>query len=111
MAKDKTSVTLTERMINQLNELVKEIETPVSKNRTSLVNYYLYKIGNGDYDDLEPAKRDEKKIILVDKKMRQKAHEKAKEKGFKNVNEMLGAVIMSDAEKYLGEEDEADEQN
>lgn len=93
MAKKRTSIMLSEKSKNQFDFLQKKHKDTVALSSERLVNFILDKIIKGDYDDLEPPKKDNPKLIYANYDLRQKADEKAKEQGFKGVKEMMETVI------------------
>lgn len=80
------------KIIDELRELVSS-----DTSRVDLINGYLEDVIEGRYDDLPTPRRDKDKkhYLAVDKDLRQKANERAKALGFKDINEMIHHILKS----------------
>lgn len=95
MKDNRTSMRIQPSYMKIIDELRELISSDIS--RVDLINGYLEDVIEGCYDDLPTPCRnkDKKPYLAVDKDLRQKANERAKALGFKDINEMIHHILKS----------------
>lgn len=92
-----SKLTLSEEVVEEMDELVKE--SAVISNRNDLLSTLLYKIRKGDYDETFKNEIANQRLINIESNESKETRKYVKERGVKNLREAIDILLIAENEK------------